>query len=79
MWWWILVRSTMKKTLLISIIFVLCVLTDIQINDIIVQNIDLGENMVEIVDIFFDFLIISVLVYEWIKILRHEEKKRKSV
>jgi len=79
MWWWILVRSTMKKTLLISIIFVLCVLTGIQINDIIVQNIDLGENMVEIVDIFFDFLIISVLVYEWIKILRHEEKKRKSV
>lgn len=69
----------MKKTLLISIIFVLCVLTGIQINDIIVQNIDLGENMVEIVDIFFDFLIISVLVYEWIKILRHEEKKRKSV
>ena len=79
MWWWILVRSTMKKTLLISIIFVLCVLTGIQINNIIVQNIDLGENMVEIVDIFFDFLIISVLVYEWIKILRHEEKKRKSV
>lgn len=63
----------MKKVLLISVIFVLCILTGFQINDIVFQGDIVPNDMVGVIDILFDLLIIAVLVYEWIKILKKEQ------
>ena len=63
----------MKKVLLISVIFVLCILTGFQINDIVSQGDIVPNDMVGVIDILFDLLIIAVLVNEWIKILKKEQ------
>lgn len=60
----------MKKVALICIIFVLSLMVGFDINDIIVQNKNLSNSIWELTDIIFDLIMISVLVYEWMKILR---------
>lgn len=65
----------MKKAVLIIIIFALCLLSGYQINDIIDQNINLADDIYQLMDIVFDLLIISILVYEWMKILKKQSNK----
>lgn len=65
----------MKKAVLIIIIFALCLLSGYQINDIIAQNINLADDIYQLMDIVFDLLIISILVYEWMKILKKQSNK----
>ncbi len=69
----------MKKIFIVSLVGGFGIMTGLEIRDMLEPGFSFEENYKTIISCVLYFSMMMVMFREWIKILGHEEKKRKSV